>query len=65
MRVNVNESKLLGLAVKSVSLNGKNLEEVDCFRYLGVGVAANGTTGAEVSDRVGGTAKVLGVLRSV
>lgn len=36
----------------NVNLNGDNLEEVECFRYLGIDMAANGTKRAEVSHRV-------------
>lgn len=36
-----------------VSLNEEKLEEVKCFRYLGVDLTANGTMEVEVRDRVG------------
>ena len=48
LRVNVGESKVMRCARHGngdrnhVILNGEPLEEVDCFKYLGSQVAANG-----------------------
>ena len=71
LRVNVNKSKAIrfsrveGQVDWGVSLNGKKLEEVQCFRYLGVDLAANGSMEAEVSHRVGEGARVLGAMKNV
>lgn len=43
----------------------KNMEEMKCFRYQGVGMAINGTKGNEASHGVGEGAKALGTLRNV
>lgn len=49
---------LLSLAVQrdrfgEARLNGENFEEVKCFKYLQVDIAAFGTMKTEVSRRVG------------
>lgn len=43
----------------SVNLEGMDLKEVDCFRYLGVDVVADGTMGVEVNHWVEEGAKSL------
>ncbi len=71
LRVNVDKSKVMrcskeeGQGNMRVSLNGEELEEVSCFRYLGVDIAADGNQAVEVKHRVGEGAKVMGALRSV
>lgn len=50
---------------RSVNSNKEDLEEVACYRYLGVNVTVDGTIGAEVKHRVEARAKVLGTLWSM
>lgn len=58
-------SQSVCLNVWSVSLDGENLEEVKCFRYMGVDMVAERTTGAEESYMTGEWVKVLGALTNV
>ena len=48
-----------------VRLNGKSLGEVDCFKYLGSRVAANGGYGRDVVHRMNVGYKAWGALKSV
>lgn len=64
LRVNMNKSKVLGLVLQrqvslGESLNGENVKEVRCFRYLEIDLAANGTMEVEESHRMGKEVKVL------
>lgn len=71
LRVNVNRSKVIRFSSGnrqvswSMSLNGRYLEEVKWFRYLGVDIAANGIIEADVSHRVGKRANDLSPLRNM
>ena len=70
MKVNVKKSKVMwcnpfGRKGISVRLNGELLEEVDCFRYLGIEVAANGRMEEELAHRVSEGMKVFGALKSI
>ena len=57
LRVNVGKSKVMrcfrygNVDRLHVILNGKPLEEVDCFKYLGSQVAANGGCERDVVDK--------------
>ena len=46
-------------------LNGKPLEEVDCFKYLGSQVVADRECEMDVVHRMNERYRVLGVLKSV
>ena len=48
-----------------VILNGEPLEEVDCFKYLGSQVAADGGCEREVVHRINEGNKAWGALKSV
>lgn len=66
----MNKSKVIrlswaeGLVNWGVSVNGQNLEVAKCFRCLGVIMARNRTTEAEVNHRESEEAKVLKALRN-
>ena len=45
--------------------NGEPLEEVDCFKYLGLQVAADGGCERDVVHRMNECYRALGVLKSV
>ena len=46
-------------------LNGELLEEVDCFKYLGSQVAADGGCGRDVVHRMNEGYRACGALKSV
>ena len=48
-----------------VILNGEPLEEVDCFKYLGSQVAANGGCGRDVVHRMNAGYRAWGAPKSV
>ena len=48
-----------------VKLNGKPLEEVDCFKYLGSQVATDGGCESDVVHRMNEGYRVWGVQKSV
>ena len=48
-----------------VILNGEPLEEVDCFKYLGSQVAADGGCERDVVHRITGGYRAWGALKSV
>ena len=48
-----------------VILNGEPLEEVDCFKYLGSQVAANGGCERDVVHRMNEGCRAWGALKSV
>ena len=60
MRVNVGKSKVMRCTRycnggrTHVILNGEPLEEVDCFKYLGSQVAADGGCETDVVQRIRG-----------
>lgn len=49
----------------SVSLNGGNLDDVECFRYLGADMIIDGTMGDEISLRMKEGNKVMGAMMNV
>ena len=70
-RLNVGKSKVMRCtrneddARLNAMLNGKALEEVDQFKYLGSVIAANGGVEADVRQRVNERCKVLDTLKGV
>ena len=52
-------------AILNAMLNGKALEEVDQFIYLGLVIASNGGVEADVCHRVNEGCKVLGALKGL
>ena len=59
LRVNVGKSKVMrcsryGNGRMHVLLNGEPLEEVDCFKYLGSQVAADGGCDRDAAQRMNG-----------
>ena len=48
-----------------VKLNGEPLEEVDCFKYLGLQVTADGGCEIDVIHRINNRCKAWGVLKSM
>ena len=46
-------------------LNGKPLEEVDCFKYLGLQVAADGGCETDVAHRMNEGYRAWGALKSL
>ena len=48
-----------------VILNGEPLQEVDCFKYLGAQVAADGGCEREVIHRMNEVCRAWGALKSV
>ena len=71
LRVNVGKSKVMrcsryGNGVRMhVILNGEPLKEVDCFRYLGSQVAADGRCERDVVHRINEGYRAWGELKSV
>ena len=70
LNVNVSKSKVMwcnreGRQGLHISLNGKRLEEVNCFRYLGVDVKSDGRSEVEVAHRMEKGMQVFGALGSV
>ena len=51
--------------VMHVILNGEPLEEVDCFKYLGSQVAADGVCERDVVHRMNEGYRAFGALKSV
>merc|ERR1712105_304859 len=49
----------------NVSLNNRRMEEVECYRYLGVDVSHDGKMNEEVSHRIGEARKVSGALQKL
>ncbi len=45
---------------RNVTLNGKVLKEVECFKYLGLHVAVNGGIEGEVKFRMNEVGKYVG-----
>ena len=71
MQVNVGKSKVMRCSRYGhggrmhVILNGKQLEEVDCFKYLGSQVGADGGCERDVVHRMNEGYRAWGVLKSV
>ena len=71
LRVNVGKSKVMRTtrsgegAGMNVSLGGRQLEEVESFKYLGSHIARDGTIAEEVKYRVKEASKCMGGLKSV
>ena len=71
LRVNVGKSKVMRCTRYGngdqmyVILNGEPLEEVDCFKYLGSQVAADGRCEKDVVHRINEAYKGWGALKSV
>ena len=71
LRVNVGKSKVTRCSKNinggrmHVILNGEPLEEVDCFKYLGSQVAANGGYEWDVVHRMNEGYRAWGALKSV
>ena len=71
LRVNVGKSKVMRCSRyrngdrMHVILNGEPLEEVDCFKYLGSQVAANGGYQRDVLHRMNEGYRAWGALKSV
>merc|ERR1712002_941297 len=49
--------------VLDVQLNDSRMEEVDCYRYLGVDISSNSRMNEEVSHRIGEARKASGALQ--
>ena len=71
LRVNVGKSKVMRCSRYGngdrmhVILNGEPLEEVDCFKYLGSQVAADGRCERDVVHRMNEVYRAWGALKSV
>ena len=71
LRVNVGKSKVMRCSRYGngdrmhVILNGELLEEVDCFKYLGLQVSADGGYERDVVHRMNEGYRAWGVLKSV
>ena len=71
LRVNVGKSKVMKCSGYEngdrmhVILNGEPLEEVDCFKYLGSQVAADGGCERDVVHRMNEVYRAWGALKSV
>merc|ERR1712002_898071 len=49
----------------NVSLNGKRMEEVEIYRYLGVDISNDSGMGEEVNNRIGEARRAWGALKDV
>ena len=71
LRVNVGKSKVMrcsrqvNLSRMNVRLNGDQLEEVECFKYLGSQVAADGGCVRDVVHRMNEGFKEWGAMKTV
>ena len=71
LKVNVNKSKVMRCrrgvddSRLNVTLEGEQLEEVDCFKYLGSSISVDGKIEGEVKARVNEVAKVQGGLKEI
>ena len=71
LRVNIGKSKVMGCSRYGngdrmhAILNGEPLEEVDCFKYLGSQVAADGGCERDVVHRMNEGYRACGALKSV
>ena len=71
LKVNVSKSKVMRCSRRvnnsrlNIAWEGENLEEVECFKYLGSNISANGKIEVEVKSRVNEVAKVQGGLKEM
>ena len=71
LRVNAGKSKVMRCSRYGnggrmhLILNGEPLEDVDCFKYLGSQVAADGLCDRDVVQRMNGEYRAWGTLKSV
>ena len=71
LTVNVEKSKVMKVSKNgdqnelNISLDGKRMEEVNAYRYLGVDVTNDGKMNEEVNHRVGEAKKVVGGLQKL
>jgi len=69
LTVNVEKSKVMKVSKNgeqneiNISLNGRRMEEVNAYRYLGVDIANDGKINEEVNHRIGEANKVSGGLQ--
>jgi hypothetical protein len=59
MRVTKRENNIVDI---DITLNGIGMEEVNCFRYLGIDIDIHGVMKSEMKHRVTGGEKIGGVL---
>ena len=68
LKINVRKSKVLTIkkdqleSCEKIRVNGKELQEVDKFKYLGVMISTDGGMGEEVAHRVLEGRKVWGMM---
>ena len=71
LAVNVGKSKVMRIGKNrdenemNISLNNSRMEEVECYRYLGVDVSSDGRMNEEVRHRIGEARKVSGALQKL
>ena len=71
LKVNVGKSKVMVCSrngngnVLNVELDGERLETVDCFKYLGSVLAADGKSEKDVSQRIVEGCKLLGAMKGM
>jgi len=71
LTVNVEKSKEMKVSKNgeqneiNISLNGRRMEEVNAYRYLGVDIANDGKINEEVNHRIGEANKVSGGLQKL
>ena len=69
LAVNVGKSKVMRIGkiregnILDIQLNNARMEEVDCYRYLGVDVSSDGRMNEEISHRMGEARKASGALQ--
>merc|ERR1712002_206763 len=69
LAVNVGKSKVMRIEknreenVLDVQLNDSRMEEVDCYRYLGVDILSDGRMNEELSHRIGEARKASGPMQ--
>ena len=71
LTVNEGKSKVMRIGKNgeenevNVSLNGRRMEEVETYRYLGVDISNDSGMGEEVNHRIGESRKAWGALKDV
>ena len=71
LTVNEGKSKVMRIGKNveenemNVSLNGRRMEEVETYRYLGVDISNDSGKGEEVNHRIGEARKAWGALKNV
>ena len=71
LTVNEGKSKVMRIGKNgeenevNVSLNGKRMEEIETYRYLGVDILNDSGMGEEVNHRIGEARKAWGALKDV